>query len=358
MNKVRIIFHVPNKIDTSRSSASQLRPLKILDAFIKFGFIVDFVEGNGKERKTKINKIKENIKNGIKYGFLYSESSTSPTLITEKYGYLKYPNLDFSFFSFCKKYGIKIGLFYRDIYWALDKNKNLKSEIKKLFYKYDLFQYKRLLNVLFLPSCEMLDYIPTAFNFPVKELPSGGDIYPNKVKDGIGVSNLLYVGGIGLHYNLELLFKAVNKISNIKLTVCCRKDEWEMVKNRYLPFMSNNIIVIHNNSSDLDALYENADYFALLVEDSEYRHFAVPYKLYEATGRGIPILTTNNTKVSEIVLKNKLGFSCDYELDSMVSLLSSLNKEIPYNEVIKNVLFFAKNNTWIERVKQIADALA
>ncbi len=37
-----------------------------------------------KKEEKKIKKIKSNIKEGIKYDFLYSESSTEPTLLTEK----------------------------------------------------------------------------------------------------------------------------------------------------------------------------------------------------------------------------------------------------------------------------------
>ena len=106
--KKRIIFHIPFKIDKKRLSGTNIRPVKLLNAFKELGYTVDFISGYGEERKKTIEQIKQNIKNGIKYEFLYSESSTMPTLLTEKNHFPRYPFLDFNFFKFCKNNGIKI----------------------------------------------------------------------------------------------------------------------------------------------------------------------------------------------------------------------------------------------------------
>lgn len=107
----RCIVHIPNHIEKSGKSGSNIRPIKMKQAFEENGYLVEYISGYGTERKVQINKIKRNIRNGIKYDFLYSESSTMPTLLTEKNHLPRYPFLDFSFFKFCKKNGIKIGLF-------------------------------------------------------------------------------------------------------------------------------------------------------------------------------------------------------------------------------------------------------
>ncbi|MDR0538095.1 MAG: hypothetical protein LBH04_08685 [Tannerellaceae bacterium] len=90
-----IIIHFPFKINKNRFSASQLRPLKIINAFINIGYKVDVIEGSGKERRKQIRQIK----NDIKYEFCYSESSTLPTLLTESHHLPTYLFLDFSFFT-------------------------------------------------------------------------------------------------------------------------------------------------------------------------------------------------------------------------------------------------------------------
>ena len=111
----KCIFHIPNSLEGNYGS--HVRPQKMMQAFKDIGYDVDVVMGYGKERKQSIKKIKKNIRAGMKYDFMYSESSTMPTLLTEKNHLPLYPLLDFSFFRFCKKNGIRIGLFYRDIYW-------------------------------------------------------------------------------------------------------------------------------------------------------------------------------------------------------------------------------------------------
>ena len=107
----RCIVHIPNHIEKSGKSGSNIRPIKMKQAFEENGYLVEYISGYGTERKVQINKIKRNIRNGIKYDFLYSESSTMPTLLTEKNHLPRYPFLDFSFFKFCKKNGIKIDFF-------------------------------------------------------------------------------------------------------------------------------------------------------------------------------------------------------------------------------------------------------
>ena len=169
----RCIFHIPNYIDLKRKSASNIRPFKMIKAFQDIGYQVDCVMGYGKERKKSIKEIKKNIKNGVKYDFLYSESSTMPTLLTEKNHLPTYPFLDFNFFRFCKKHNIKIGLFYRDIYWKFDlyekevKNR-LKSKSAILLYKYDLHKYRKLLDVLYVPSKQFIKYLPNKNNVKYK----------------------------------------------------------------------------------------------------------------------------------------------------------------------------------------------
>ena len=55
---MRIIFHIPESINWQRAAASQLRPQKLLKTFQSLGYIVDFVEGTGSERKKQIKQNK------------------------------------------------------------------------------------------------------------------------------------------------------------------------------------------------------------------------------------------------------------------------------------------------------------
>ena len=102
MGKKRCIFHYPNPISDKMSAGSSVRPNQMLNAFKLCGYIVDDVTGYGSERKQKIREIKKNIKNGVKYDFVYSESINIPTVLSEENHIPIYPFLDFSFFTFCR----------------------------------------------------------------------------------------------------------------------------------------------------------------------------------------------------------------------------------------------------------------
>ena len=226
----RMIFHCPVK-NEGNPDASQLRPLKMIEAFRQIGYDVAVVYGDGAERKKSIAAIKRSIRGGVKYDFLYSESSTLPTLCTEKHHLPSYPFLDFSFLSFCRRHGIRVGLFYRDIYWRFSfGNDSWKMKCLKPFYIYDLIMYRRLVDVLFLPSKEMLGYIPLGFPGRVEELPPGAGkmSFTKTGMPGQGL-NLLYIGGLVPHYDLRMLVKAVSEIPEITFTLCCRKKEWMRV---------------------------------------------------------------------------------------------------------------------------------
>jgi glycosyltransferase involved in cell wall biosynthesis len=331
----------------------------MINAFRKLGFQVDIIEGYGAERKKQIKALKTNIRNGTQYDFLYSETSTSPTLLNESHHFPTYPLLDFSFFSFCKKHGIKIGLFYRDIYWCFLDNKNYKEYIANFFYKYDLRKYIQLLDVFFLPSMEMLKYIPFVFKNKVAILPPGLDIniLPNKAsKEKI---NILYIGGIGNHYNLKMITKVISEIEKIHFTICCRKDEWEKVKYNYEPYLSKHIEVVHEKGENLIDLYSKIDIFSIFVEPSEYRSFAVPYKLFESIGYGRPILASKGTWVGEYVQKYNIGIVCEYD---EIELKKQLMRLVQYPAILdnykKNIETILLKNTWETRCKTVSNLLS
>src|SRR5690554_6207824 len=137
-----MIFHLPYKPDSNKASASQIRPYKMIGAFRELGYNVVLIMGTAHERKEEIGLIKKRIMAGDVFDFIYSESSTMPTLLTESHHLPLYPTMDFGFLRFCKRKGIPIGLFYRDIHWKFDHYELGKYSIKRvisyLFYKLDL----------------------------------------------------------------------------------------------------------------------------------------------------------------------------------------------------------------------------
>ena len=356
---MHIIFHIPKHIDRTDASASEIRPSRLIRTFKELGYVVDVVEGYGRERKAQISAIKKKIRDGVKYDFLYSESSTMPTLLTERHHLPTYPCLDFSFLRFCKKNAIPIGLFYRDIYWNfVNKSADWKQCVARPFYLYDLKMYRRLLDVLFLPTTDMLQYIPFRFDRAVEELPSGCPFQPLKHESAGQVLEIFYVGGLGGDYDLRYLVQAVAKTEGVHLTLCCRQSDWQTVATDYEPLLNDRITVVHKKGDELLELYVRADLFAMVFTPSEYRRFAAPFKLFETVGYGVPVLATANTWAGRYVEKNKIGACCDNDVDSLCGSLEELlaNREIL--EVFRtNIVKVAQENTWQARCEQIKNTL-
>jgi len=363
-----MIFHIPKKIYQNGNSGELIRPFKMLNAFREIGFDVELISGEGRERALKIEKVKLDIKKGTKYNFMYSESSTLPLLLTERHHLPRYPFLDYNFFYFLKEKGIDIGLFYRDIYWRFyeynSKTKYFKRLIAKYFYMYDLYKYNQLVNILYLPSLLMYKYIPLNMKCEIKELPPGinNNIYKN-INNGYNFIvektendpiRIIYVGGIGAFYNFNVLLEAVNRVSFIKLIICCRKSDWENGKQKFTKYLNKNIEIIHRDKNELNDIYHRSDIASLFLEPIEYRNFAMPIKLFEYIEQQKPIIGINNTAAGNFIKKNDIGWVTNYSIDELLNVLYSIFND---KEILKrkkeNIAKIAKKHTWVSRAKDV-----
>ncbi|KMT22614.1 glycosyltransferase [Clostridium cylindrosporum] len=365
----KCIVHIPFLIGGGQQpSGSQIRPMKIIQAFKNIGYDVDVVSGYAAERKEKIKMIRKNIKDGVKYDFLYAENYTEPTLLTESHHLPTHPFLDFSFFKCCKDHGIKIGLFYRDVYWRFDIYKEsvgtFKTAVATTFFKYDLKKYNEFLNILYFSDRNMYHYLPFKFQGKIDELPPGIDTSVNKEQDAKpidenGKINIFYVGGIGELYNMELLFEAVNKTEEVFLTVCCREGEWNTWKTKYEKYLNDRITIVHKSGDDLKPYMENADLLSLFFEPIEYRKFCVGVKMYEYMTYKRPLLSTKGTSMGTTVEKYDIGYNINYSLDELVDLFNKLkNNKSLLNEKINKIEEVFDDHTWEARARKVAKDLS
>lgn len=361
----KIIFHHPLPLDFKATSASGIRPIKMLQAFQSLGYEVDIVAGNSQQRKKSISYIKQKINSGYKYDFVYSESSTMPTILTDKHHLPLHPTLDFNFFKFCKQKNIAIGLFYRDIYWAFEEYGThlnpIKRTLAKLSYKYDLLNYNKYLTKLYLPSYEMGKYIPFVSKDILATLPPAHDVINN-----IGYSEetnpcssrplkVFYVGGMSDHYQMHTLFHVVKKRTDIELVVCTRSSEWLSVKSEYPDISdSDNINVVHESGESMRKLMVNSDITSIFVKPQEYREFAVPVKLFEYLGLRKPIIASQGTLAGSFVAENDIGWTIPYDENSLNQLFDKLILE-PKNYTVKrqSMTSVAPKHTWQARAKQV-----
>ncbi|WP_202904037.1 MULTISPECIES: hypothetical protein [Pseudoalteromonas] len=358
-----MIFHFPLPLDVNSKSASGIRPLKMLAAFKELGFDVDVISGYSSERKRAIRKVKDKIISGKKYDFLYSESSTMPTVLTDKNHFPKHPFMDFCFFYFCKKNGVNIGLFYRDIYWVFDDYKKSGGLIKrcfaKFFYYYDLVFYELLLTKLYVPSENMMKYVPIVSCDIISDLPPGHDAYrfnfDKKVDENL---KIFYVGGMSSHYEMDILFDVVSQTPNISLTICTRKAEWENVKANY-PDLGDNIRIVHESGYEMRKMMLDSDIVSLYVQPKEYWSFASPVKLYEYLGNLKPILASEGTLAGEFVRENGIGWTIPYNKNSLFNFLVDTKKISSDINIFKHKISeISQQHTWLERAKEVAGDLS
>lgn len=359
-----MIFYIPSPITQYPKSGSQIRPVKMIEAFEKIGYIVDVVAGSSKQRKKSISLVKKNIKSGVKYSFVYAENSTMPTLLSDVHHLPLFPFLDFAFLKFCKKKGLKIGLFYRDIYWVFDEYYDVSS-FKKIFsvffYKYDLFKYQKLIDILFLPSLEMFNYFPKNLKrFKTDTLyPAIDEIKSNHFKNVNEKLSIFYVGGIGKLYEFTELLKSVKANKKLQLTICVREQEWEANKHSYKEFLSENILIVHKNGSELFEEYQKADITSLFMKPIEYRKFAMPIKLFEYLSHKKPIIASKNTAVGNFIEQNDVGWTINYSCDDLNKLfLTLLNNKNELAKKVENINNIFDKNTWIARTKKVENLLS
>jgi len=357
-----MIFHLPYNVDPKVSSGSHLRPIRMLNAFKTIGYKVDCVMGYGAIRREQIKKIKKNIETGVKYDFVYSESSTTPTLLTEEHHFPLFPFLDFNFLKFCKENQIKIGLFYRDIYWKFKEGKEglslLKRAILRLFYKFDLWQYKRLVDILYLPSRKMYSFIHFRFKKKIKALPPGIDRKNLLSKEGSNLISFIYVGGLGPFYDLNMFFKTIAKFKDLNFRLCTRAEDWKNNRIYYEKYLNNSIEIFHKNSNELEEDFLRSDIAVLFTKPIDYSQFAMPTKLFEYISYKKPIIAVRGIATGDFVEKNNIGWVIDYDENELYNLIKNLkNNKNEIKKKIKNIEKIIPQNTWEARAVDVKNDL-
>lgn len=362
----RCIFHYLHPIEEKPGIGSALRPNRMLQAFRDIGYEVDTVVGYSAQRKEQIRRIKQNIKNGVSYDFVYSESVNDPTLLSDADHIPRHPFLDFRFLKFCRKQGIPVGLFYRDVYWKFpifrDSASLLKRMILKPMFAYDLFQYRKSLDLMFLPTMRMQQY---AFpGFPSHPLPPGGVLRPESYEKkrsfprNFGTLRIFYVGSLSSLYDNRLLFQAVQETPGVYLTVCTHQKQWASVRSSYEAYLCDRIEIVHKSGPALQEYYEAADVAAYCLNHNEYLDMAMPIKVFEAISYGTPLLATSIFSIAEMIQREDIGWVAETSVAGIRQILEQL---LAHPEQIRqkteNTILAAQRNTWQCRALQAADVL-
>lgn len=360
-----MIFHHPEPLKKDPKSGSQVRPCRMIEAFKELGYEVEAVVGYGNERKQAAERIYCNLAKGIRYDFLYAESSTTPTLLTESHHFPTYPFLDFGLFRRLKKINIPIGLYYRDVHWRFPFYRQAVQRYKRAvstpFYWYDWLSYKQLVDILFLPSKGMKYSLPG--NWPEEKLyalPPGSVIRSLDSKEPKSRDHLkiFYVGGITPPlYDIKPMTETVKSFENIELTICCHSQEWENYQSYYSINGSKNIKIVHTSGDDLKNYYQEADIFGFLSQNHPYLNFAMPVKVFEAIGHGLPLILSDGTETAKLVTQEDIGWAVSSAVEFKTLLAYLLDHHESIMEKRARVIAARERHTWFNRAKMAAELL-
>ena len=355
----RCIFHYLHPIEEKPGIGSAMRPNRMLQAFRDIGYQVDTVAGYSTERKQQIQKIKQNIKNGVRYDFVYSESVNDATILSDADHIPRHPFLDFAFLKFCRKQGIPVGLFYRDMHWKFSVYRDHVSRWKQMIalplLRNDLRMYRKCADILYVPSEAMGQLVPHPH---IRTLPPGGMLVPSAKQKRSDTLQIFYVGNVLGVYDITAFCAAVHKVDSVALTICTPQQSWDAAKHKYEPYLCDRIQVVHKAGHQLQPHYHEADLFCCCLEANEYTQLAMPIKTFESIGYGIPVMITEGIAAAELIQKADCGWVVENSADAFETLLRRLQsypQEI--EEKTKNVQAIAPQHTWSSRAQQVAEDL-
>jgi spore maturation protein CgeB len=118
-----------------------------------------------------------------------------------------------------------------------------------------------------------------------------------------------------------------------------------------------NLRVEHLSGTDLADLYLNADIVAIVRAHHPYLDFAMPVKVFEAIGFGVPMITETGTEAANLIAKEGFG----WVLPNIESIQDKLTQLIFNRDEIVEVrrIMYSKRDqhTWIARARTVTDVL-
>jgi len=358
MTRPTMIFHVPFPLEPNGKSASAIRPVRMREAFESIGYDVIEISGHSGRRRAQIREAKSRISSGTRISFVYSEASTMPTALTDPHHLPVRAFMDLSFLRFCRRKGIPVGLFYRDIYWQFPEYvaslNPLLAAGMRWFYRWDLRRYRTAVDSIFLPSMRMAEYLPAANRPQATALPPASEIRDSPMPHDSPIT-LLFVGGLGAYYRLHECVTGVRRAVDARLVLCTREAQWEDVSAEYVDILGSTTSVVHRSGRELEELYDGAHLGSLFLEPIEYREFAAPLKMYEYLGHGKPIVAAEGTLVAEFVKENGVGWVLPYRADALAELLDELRAHPErLADMRERVIRVRREHTWEARARQAA----
>lgn len=369
-----MIFHAPFPLQPDRVAASMLRPLAMRRAFADLGYRVMNVTGYAAQRRRAMTRVRAALAAGARIEFVYSENATIPNALTEPRHLPVHPLLDVAFFRHCRRSGVPVGVFYRDVYWRFPRfregiNPVLEAGLQAT-YRSELMAFERVGLHLFLPSQAMARHVPHVDPVRMSALPPGAPDVAATRRDSDGWDDggdedgkeleLLFVGVLQDNYRLDACLRAVIATPGTRVTLCVRQETWETSRDHYAPLLpAGRAQVVHRSGAELEPLYRRADLGVLFTEPNPYWDFAVPYKLYEYLAHELPVIAVRGTQTGRLVQEMGIGWVLEYDVEALSALLRHLRETPEEIEAVRRRMRqVVPSQTWQARARQVAEELA
>lgn len=354
-----MVLHFPGPVEAAPKVGSRTQVTRMLEGFRAIGYDVEIVAGSSKQRKVAMKRVLEMMDAGRTIDLVYSKAATTPTALTDPNHLPIRPLLDARFFRRLRRRGVKIALFYPDVYWRFDGTRQ-RSLIRRwgfeVLHRFDLLWYRFTLDLLLVPSLRMAAWIPGwATSDRIRPLNPGGvieadDQVPTRKS---GDLRLFYVGGVSPPlYDISPMIDAVRNVERVTLKVCCPAGTGE----EYEGLGDFGIEVVHENGEYVRDALRTADVVPLVFEPIEYRQFAMPIKLFEAIGAGRPVLATEGTAVGDFVSSAGVGWTVpNRELTSTLAALALDPEGVA--AATTRVIDVRQEHSWARRAQYVVDEL-
>jgi len=368
-----MIFHAPFPLQPDRVAASMLRPLAMRRAFADLGYRVMNVTGYAAQRRRAMTRVRAALAAGARIEFVYSENATIPNALTEPRHLPVHPLLDAAFFRHCRRSGVPVGVFYRDVYWRFPRfregiNPVLEAGLQAA-YRSELMAFERVGLHLFLPSQAMARHVPHVDPVRMSALPPGAPDVAATRRDSDGRDDggdedgkeleLLFVGVLQDNYRLDACLRAVSATPGTRVTLCVRQETWETSRDHYAPLLpAGRAQVVHRSGVELEPLYRRADLGVLFTEPNPYWDFAVPYKLYEYLAHELPVIAVRGTQTGRLVEEMGIGWVLSYDAGALGDLLRHLREAPEEIEAVRRRMReVLPDQTWQARARTVVQVL-
>lgn len=289
--------------------------------------------------------------------FAYVEWPSTPIFFTRKgFGSLLFC-VDFFVFLYLRVRGYQLFIFYRDAYWAYNRNNGVIEHIKALLGPLELWWLNNVATKICVPSQEFADYLglqkvlelpPACRDMP---LPLAAQSAPFATSS-LERCKLIYVGGVSRKfYDLSYLVAAV---SYFDITICCRVEELiDMDDDIKALVDSTQVRLIHENIAQTPSLLCDYHIGFMCHPPSTFKSVAMPFKFFEYIDAGLPVIVDAYSPAAKIVQAANVGWVIDEKEDMTTSLQAIA--EVAIDDKRRSCMVYRQANQWSNRLQLLVD---